>query len=500
MKFHFFADMQGINKISLITGKAFGLLMVLCLFCNGLFANASGIPIETNINMVRVHGSAPEYAGNSIIFSKYSDRITFLRDTLFVLDIDENGDFDVRVEIDYITYAFAEYEIYHAFFYAEPGQTYELILPPFEIKTEAEIFNPFFRPERIHIGIKDMKKTDLNYLINEFDYFYDRYYQLNFRDIISKGIESNLDTFVRNIRKHFAFADNPYFHAYSKYRYAALRHIATEKRFPQVVVYANYTKDTVRYDNPAYMDLFNMIYERYFDRYLGTEGGKLLYAYINYGHSISRIRHLFSRHLELENQQLRELVILKGINDAFQHNNFAWLPLLLTLDSLHISTPFHYHQTIAQNIADNTLSMMPGTIAPPFELEDTAGNIVSLASYRGKFVYLNFADTRTFTSQMEFDLLKRIFERYKNICKVVCILTDEDKEQAKRFIRRNKYEWDFLFAEINDPILSTYRVKAFPSYYLIDLDGTLIMSPAPGPTDNFERFLFGILNHRGMLK
>jgi peroxiredoxin len=500
LKIRYFVFMLIVNNIYIDLKKGLLLILLVCAFCFSIQASPAGLPAERNHNSVRIFGHAPEYAGSNIVFFKYSDRITFIRDSLFILEIDSEGKFDVVFNIDFITYVFAEYELYHAYFYAEPGQTYELILPPFDIKTEAEIFNPFFRPERIHIGIKDMKKTDLNFIINEFDYFYDRYYQLNYIDIISQGIESNLDTFISQNRKHFEFANNPYFKAYSKYRYAALRHIATDKKFPHVVVYANYTKDTVWFDNPAYMDLFNMIYDKYFDHYLGTKGGKALYAYINYGHSISNIRQMLSRHLELENQQLRELVILKGLNDAFQHNNFSWLPLLLTLDSLYISTNYDYHKDIAQNIADNTLSMMPGTIAPPFELEDTTGNSVSLASFRGHFLYLNFADTRTYSSKMEFDLINRIYERYNHVCRVVTILTDENKEDAKNFIRQNKLKWTFLFAEINNPVLSTYKVTAFPTYYLIDLDGTLLMSPAPGPTDNFERYLFRTLQHRGMLK
>lgn len=452
--------------------------------------------IYTKDNATKIFGSAPEYANSKIIFYRYADRITYLTDSLFILEFDNEGNFKTEVFVEDITYVFAEYEMYHAYFYLEPGESYELVMPPIEYKTEEHIFNPFFQPEKIHIGIKDMKKTDLNYLINEFDFFYDRYFDMHFLDLITLGMESNVDTFINNSRQHFSFADNEYFSAYSRYRYAALRHIATQKQYPHVVVYANYTKDTVRYDNPAYMDLFNDIYYKYFDRYLGTQGGQHLFNFINFGHSISNIRHLLSRHLELENQQLRELVILKGLNDAFMDNNFAWLPLLLTLDSLHISTNYPIHQDIAQNIADNILSMAPGTVAPPFELEDTSGNIVSLSDYRGYFVYLVFANTQTFTSQSELDLLHRIYDRYNHICKIVTILTDDDREAAKRFIRRNNYNWDFVFTEINSPIVSTYRVKAYPSYYFIDPYGTLIMSPAPSPVDNFERFLFNVVQER----
>ncbi len=469
--------------VNMIKSILFGFLFII-IYC----------PLSANQqNHSRIFGNAPEYANNQIIFYKYADRITFLPDSLFILEINENGDFDLTVAVDDITYVFAEYEIYHAYFFLEPNAEYELILPPLEFKTEEHIFNPFFTPEDIHIGIKNMKKTDLNYLINEFDYFYDRYFYLNFLDIIAEGIESSVDTFIYNIKKHFDYADNEYFSAYTKYRYATLKNLATRKEYQHVVVYANYTNDAVRYDNPAYMDLFNTIYDRYFDKYLTTIGGRYLFNFIHFGHSISNIRHLFSRHLELDNLQFKELVILKGINDAFMDNNFAWLPLLLTLDSLHISTDYDIHRDIAQNIADNTLSMKAGTIAPPFELENTSGVFTRLESFRGYYVYLNFANTTSYTSQMEFDFLKRIHEKYKNICKVVTVLTDDNKEQAKEFIRKNNYEWEFLFTEINSPTVSTYTIRAYPTYFLIDPNGTLLLSPAPSPAENFERYLFSIM-------
>ena len=76
------------------------------------------------------------------------------------------------------------------------------------------------------------------------------------------------------------------------------------------------------------------------------------------------------------------MVILKGLNDAFGGGNLQWLPLLLTLDSVHLSTQYPFHQDVAQNIADNVLSMAKGTIAPPFELPDTAGEIHSLKNLK----------------------------------------------------------------------------------------------------------------------
>ncbi|MDD3741702.1 MAG: TlpA disulfide reductase family protein [Bacteroidales bacterium] len=448
--------------------------------------------LYSQATQVRIYGNAKTYSGNKLVFYKYSDRITFLKEQLFAIDIDSEGNFDTKFEIEEITYVFGEFGVYHAYFYAEPGGEYEILLPEFDEKDEKDIFNPFFEPEAVHLGIKDMNNTDLNYLIIDFDYYYFRYLDLNYLDIYSGGLSSDVDTFINNIELHYKDIDNQYFNEYKKYRIAALKNIATQKQYEKALVYAYFTKSPVLYDNPAYMDLFNNIYADYFDEYLTGKNGATLYAIINYGHSINRLKKLLNQNFELKGPQFRELVILKGLNDSFANKNMAWLPLLLTLDSVYLSTKYPIHKKIAQNIADNSLSLARGTIAPPFELPDTAGNMKELYDFRGKYVYLHFANTKTYTSQTEFGLIKNLYERYKGICIFITILTDDDKEAANKFIRDNELHWQFLFTEINSKVISSYNVVTYPTYYLIDADGTLLMSPAPSPCDNFETYFFKI--------
>ena len=440
-----------------------------------------------------VFGNAKDYANSELIFYKYSDRITFLKDEVFRISVDANGDFKTNIDVSDITYVFAEYEIYHAFFYLEPNSNYELILPPFAKKIEADIFNPYFSPEKVQIGIKGLKKIDLNYLIMDFDYYFNKYHDLKYLDLYAGGLETDVDTFINEINERYAYANNDYFTAYKRYRIAMLKNIVTQKRYETALSFAYFSKDTVLYDNPAYMDLFNNMYEDYFDKYLVSPKGAMLYAVIHYGHSINRLKKLMSQNIEHKAPQFREFVILKGLNDAFANNNMQWLPLLLTLDSIHLSTQYEMHKKIAQNIADNVLSMAKGTAAPPFQLPDTAGNLKTLANYRGKYIYLHFANTTTYSSQIEFEMVKNIYERYKGYCIFVTILTDKDKDKAIEYIQKNGYNWEFLFAEVNSKTVSTYQVASYPTYYLLNPYGTLVMSPAPSPSENFEKYFFQII-------
>ena len=443
-----------------------------------------------------VYGTAKEYANSELIFYRYQDRITYIKEEVFRLKIDSEGKFEADFGVDMVTYIFAEFGIYYVYFYAEPNGNYELILPEYIEKTDGDLFNPYFQPTEMQLGIKGMKNTDLNYLIMDFDYYYNRYFDLKMEELYINGLKSDVDTFINNINARYKKYDNPYFQQYRRYRMAALKNMATKSEYESALVYSYYSNKDILYDNPAYMDLFNSIYHNYFDNYLVSPGGADLYRVITYGHSISLLHKLIGSNPKHKRKQFRELVMLKGINDAFGNDNLQWLPLLLTLDSLYITTEYPIHQQIAQNIADNSLTMAKGTVALPFELPDTLGNMMSLTDFRGKYLYLQFANTQSYSSAAEFDVLKRIYDRYKGLCLFVTILTDTDKDKARKFIASKSLNWTFLFAKANDKVLSDYKVSAFPTYYLIDPYGMLVMSPAPSPTENFEKYLFKIIENK----
>ena len=416
-----------------------------------------------------------------------------MKEEVFRLKVDADGNFESDFGIDRITYIFAEFGVYYVYFYAEPNGNYELLLPEYVERTNAELFNSYFEPTEIHIGIKNMKETDLNYLIMDFDYYFNRYYSLKMEDLYINGLKTDVDTFINNINARYKKYNNTYFQQYRRYRIAALKEMVTKREYESALVYSYYSNKEILYDNPAYMDLFNSIYNNYFDNYLVSPGGADLYRVITYGHSISLLHKLIGSNPKHKRKQFRELVMLKGLNDAFANDNLQWLPLLLTLDSLYITTEYPIHQQIAQNIADNSLTMAKGTVALPFELPDTMGNMMSLNDFKGKYLYLQFANTQTYSSAAEFDVLKRVYNRYKGLCIFVTILTDTDKEKAKKFIVDNSLNWTFLFTEVNSKVISDYKVRAYPTYYLIDPRGMLVMSPAPSPAENFEKYLFKII-------
>lgn len=443
-----------------------------------------------------IYGNAKDYANSTIIFYKYSDRITYQKEKLFELEIDANGDFYASTNISTTTYTFATFGVYYAYFYIQNNNKYELLLPRYVEKTQLDIFNPFFEAENIHLGIKNLKDSDLNYLIMDFDYYYERFlsYYINSYKIITDSTNNDIKEFIYNIDEKYKNCDNKYFKQYLKFRIASLDNLSTQSKNANAIALAYYAKSPVLYNNPAYMDLFNEIFDSYFDNILTRKEGPTLYAIINYGHSIKRLNAFLSQINYLQNTQLREMVIMKGLYDCFYNKNMSWLPLLLTLDSLNLSTKYQQHKLISQNIADDVISLKANTYAPNFELHDTNNNNISLKDFRGKYVYLQFANTNSIASQKDLELIKKLFSQFNQDIIFITILSDDDREKALSFIKRNKYYWNFLFCSITSQVISDYKIISYPNYFLINPDGTFNMSPAPSPTQKIEKKLLNLTN------
>jgi hypothetical protein len=76
-------------------------------------------------------------------------------------------------------------------------------------------------------------------------------------------------------------------------------------------------------------------------------------------------------------------------------------------------------------------------------------------------------------------------------------MASENREKLKAFMERNGYNWTVLHYEGQSGILNNYMIRGYPTAYLIDRDGNLLLSPATLPSEGFEQQLFRIMRSRG---
>lgn len=445
-----------------------------------------------------ISGKAPTYAGTEITFYRTSDWITGTEEIAGTCQVNDSGDFQLLVAMNTTTQLYAWLGIYQAYFFAEPGKSYELVLPERRNKAPEDVLNPYFEPVIIHLGLANFSSDDLNMLIVMFDDAYIPYYDKHVNNIYSKPDFPQIDKDITQIESAFKDYNEPYFKNYRNYHYGMLKMLANRQRVKSLSD-EYFNNRPVLYNNTAYTDLFNQVYSRYFSYFGRSDAGSKVFDDINSRASYSGLLKTLKETGDFSNDTLTEMVVLKQIHDEFYGSQFSRTGLLKILDTLILETSIPEHEKIGRNIRHKITRLQPGYEPPLFELEDTKGNLVKLTDFAGKYVYLNFCTCQSYACLNEFNMLATLHQKHKERLTIITIATDPQEEILNQFLASNQYDWIFLHYDRQPEILKEYDVRAFPTYFLIGPDGKLIYSPASSPAENFEQRLFEVMKSRGDL-
>jgi peroxiredoxin len=415
--------------------------------CLLLFHSAALTATAQNIS---IQGTAPDYAGATLRFCTCSDYITHTEDPVVQCTVDSAGKFSGAGPMPHKGMVFARAGIYFIYFYALPNGTYTLHLPPHEDKSPADSLNPFYEELPIHAGVQTSAEGDINRLMLEGD---------------CKPV------------------DNADYEAYCRYREGMKKYQSVMQKVRYLSV--NYFRDRpVLYYNEAYMDLFNQIYGRYFE--FAHRQDAQLSAIINRREGLAALKTFLLRDSTFRNNAVLELAILKNLYDNFYANIFDHESLLSMVKEVEATTPYGAHKTIAGNIIRRVTLLMPGYAPPPFALYDTEGNLHRLDDFKGKALYLIFCKVFSYSAINAFEKLFTLYNVYRDAVNVVVISADDDPAPLKAFRNKERYHWPFLHYSHNPDVLKQYDIKALPTYFLLDKEGKLLLSPAPSPLGDIE--------------
>ncbi|MFC2150922.1 TlpA family protein disulfide reductase [Bacteroidota bacterium] len=446
-------------------------------------------PITIFSQEVILKGTVPDYAGKTFTFCTFSNQITHSKKELCYTRVDEIGSFKCSFKTEKTIYVFINLGVYEAFLFVEPGKEYDLLLPEIKEKTIADELNPYFKPIQYHIGITNSSETELNYQLAYFNSVYSQMIEDNSILIFNKSRDLDVNGSIQKTDSLFSSIDNRFFKDFKKYKHASFRHLSYQEKMKSISN-TYYLNNEVLYHNPAYMDLFNQVYDEYFLFFGRTETGKQIYTDIEKLKSISALKKTLGQDSILTNNTLKELVILKCLHDEFYNDKFSRSAMLTILDSLALQTEINEHKLISANIREKVTKLMIGYSPPSFELYDIDSNIISLDLYDGKYVYLGFCTTISYGCIKEFGMLQKLYENHKDHFEIIMICMDESFSQMKRFVELKGYSFKFLYFGNQSEVFKDYDIRAFPTYYFIDKNGKLSISPAPSPDQNAEFVIF----------
>jgi peroxiredoxin len=445
---------------------------------------------------VTVYGSAKEYTDKYIIFNTISDQLTNTEKELGRVRVDSFGNFRISLKIEETIQIYIHLGVFRITFYAEPGAEYDLGLPPYQAKTEADYLNPYFKEIEVHAFIRNTKPDDLNIIVRMFDDSYGPYYDKFASNIKSKDNPALIDSTIVNIMKPFKGVKNEYFIQYARYKLAMLRHMAYQFK-SRAMSEQYFANQPILYQNPAYMELFNQVYDKYFMYFIRTVEGKILDSDINVNRSLNKLKASLQQNNMFKNDSLLELVILKNLYDEFYSDRFSRSALLTIVDTIISNSKLSEHRFIAQNIRTNITRLLAGYEPPQFTLLNSDSIPVNLSDLKGKYVYLCFCSCFSYACLKEFDMLERMNSKYSKYLQIVLVSVDPKLSELRGFVSKTDYKWMFLHFGLHPEILKEYDIRGYPTYFLIDKQGKLLLSPAPSPFENMELKLFDIMRARG---
>ena len=161
-----------------------------------------------------------------------------------------------------------------------------------------------------------------------------------------------------------------------------------------------------------------------------------------------------------------------------------------------------YYQTLRKLISDDNsflaieekyqkiLNLQKGNISPMFNYPDTNGQYISLASLKGKLVYIDVWATWCGPCKAQIPYLKKLEEKYRfKEIEFVSLSIDQvkDAQKWKNMIAKKELKGIQIMADKawRSSFVKDYVIEGIPRFILLDKKGNIISSNAPRPA-NFE--------------
>jgi len=213
------------------------------------------------------------------------------------------------------------------------------------------------------------------------------------------------------------------------------------------------------------------IFSAYYDDNKKPQAGNDLRAKYSY----------LSRHLPLK---LRSPVLFLFIEGEIRQNKDAAIEPIIgqSFPFLKDST---YKKLITQKLAD-ARALKNGMPAPGFTLENTNGEKISLSSFKGKVIYIDFWFAACLPCHKLFEDTRPVKEYFKTDSNVVFLAISVDNSEVwKKAVLKFNIPGYHAFTENkfrDHPVIKAYNVKEYPTTYLIDKKGNIFnISPSHDP-------------------
>jgi thiol-disulfide isomerase/thioredoxin len=149
--------------------------------------------------------------------------------------------------------------------------------------------------------------------------------------------------------------------------------------------------------------------------------------------------------------------------------------LISLVDTAAYGSPW---KAMADNVLKRISVAETGKPFPPLILSDTTGEELSIASLKGKIVYIDVWSSWCGPCREEIPEIKKIYKKYNSRgLEIIGISIDDDKEKWLKAIKEDKQTWK-SYCELkhwqNNKLAKRFSIYSIPANFLIDENGILV--------------------------
>ena len=429
---------------------------------------------------VEIKGFAPEYLGKRIqvlaIQDLFSDKDTVLTES----KVDEDSIFSVKFNLSKPQKIYLKAHKNRGFIYAEPNKSYTVFIPE---RDEYNAYNP--QGNEVQISFYKLDSTDLNSKIIAFDQKITDFIAKNYkRQFITTPIfAQKLDTFRREIQKYYEKDTNFFLKTYVKYSIASLddiNYVGYKNRYEKYEFYIN--NNPILYNSELYMNYIELFYKKILGRY-PTELNTKIYKSILHS-SPSMLSRALSEDVALKNPKLRELIMIRALSEVYYGSEYPKANILTILDSIQRKPLFNDNKIVAKNILFRLTQLSSGMKAPDFYLGMNNNDSITLKSFTGKHLYIQFVDLSLEETQKHIEILKPMYAKYKSHVEFLTIVDESTTLTKKQQAYFQQIPWKKMIVNSSNEVYSKYKIKGYPDYIFLDDQGMIYQYPALKPVPN----------------
>ncbi len=135
--------------------------------------------------------------------------------------------------------------------------------------------------------------------------------------------------------------------------------------------------------------------------------------------------------------------------------------------------------------ADVLRKIAPGAIAPDFKVKTVDGGEISLSSFRGNYVILDFWASWCAPCRAATECIKDVYKKYNaQGLEVFSVSLDDNKEAWLKAIKEDGMTWkqgcQLLKGGKYTPVAQLYGIDGIPAFWVIDPEGKILCQETKG--------------------